>query len=138
MVSARRGFAGRPRWRFEIFVETHSCSPTRNVARTMPESVTLALCRRRRTELLSSGTRIPYSVIRIGVSRPRRWTGRLPMRSDCPPGLRHKSEFREETFLAFRHTARSFESEPVTVIGIVIIVDLRKIHVGVQAVNPCR
>ena len=29
----------------------------------------------------------------------------------------------EETFLTLRHRARSFEPEPVTVIGIVVIVD---------------
>jgi len=65
VVSACRGSAGRPRWRFGIFVETHSCSSTRNEARTMPGPVAFALRCRCLTELLSSGTRIPYSVIRM-------------------------------------------------------------------------
>ena len=35
----------------------------------------------------------------------------------------------KETFLTLRHIVLSFEPEPVTVNGIVIIVDERKIHV---------
>jgi len=35
----------------------------------------------------------------------------------------------KETFLTLRHIVLSFEPEPVTVIGIVIIVDERKMHV---------
>jgi len=44
----------------------------------------------------------------------------------------------EETFLTLRHMARSFEPEPVTVIGPVIIVDERKGWTNYFASLRCR
>ena len=60
---------------------------------------------------------LPYKEIRRG--------GVIPMRANL-----NEKHTGEETFLILRHIAWSVEPEPVTVavIGVVIIVDERKIH----------